>query len=57
MTLPKSYKRAAFREAGGSLVIEETALALPGKGEILIKVEACGVCHSDIFAQNYSAAG
>lgn len=57
MYLPKAYKRAAFLEAGGPLVIEPTNLILPEKGEILIKVEACGVCYSDKYAQNYSAAG
>ncbi|KUJ15924.1 putative alcohol dehydrogenase [Mollisia scopiformis] len=57
MSLPKTYKRAAFREAGGPLVIEETNLVLPSKNEILIKVEACGVCYTDGLSQNNSAAG
>lgn len=52
MPLPKTYKQAAFKEAGGQLVIEEIALTPPGKGQVLVKVEACGVCHSDVFAQN-----
>jgi D-arabinose 1-dehydrogenase-like Zn-dependent alcohol dehydrogenase len=51
MSLPKTYKRAAFKEVGGSLVIENVPLEMPGSGEILLKVEACGVCHSDVFAQ------
>lgn len=58
MTLPKVYKQAAFKEAGGSLTIEEVPLTLPGRGEILVKVQACGVCHSDVFAQyNVFGAG
>lgn len=33
-------------------------MALPGKGEVLVKVEACDVCFSDMFAQNnYMGAG
>ncbi|MCI0338428.1 MAG: zinc-dependent alcohol dehydrogenase [Acidobacteria bacterium] len=30
------------------LVIEEVATPAPGRGEVLIKVAACGVCHSDL---------
>jgi hypothetical protein len=51
MSLPKTYKRAAFREQGGPLTVDEVPLKLPGDGQILIKVEACGVCHSDVFVQ------
>ncbi|KAK2752090.1 hypothetical protein FQN55_007978 [Onygenales sp. PD_40] len=58
MGLPKSFKQAAFKEAGGPLVIEETPLVLPKPGEILVKVEACGVCFSDHVAQqNYMGGG
>lgn len=51
MSLPKTYTRAVFREAGAPLTIEEATLVLPSKGELLVKVEACGVCYSDVFAQ------
>jgi D-arabinose 1-dehydrogenase-like Zn-dependent alcohol dehydrogenase len=50
-SLPKTYKQAAFKELGGSLVVEEVELKLPEKGQLLVKVEACGVCHSDVFAK------
>ncbi|OTA65141.1 alcohol dehydrogenase GroES-like domain-containing protein [Hypoxylon sp. EC38] len=56
MALPKLYKQAAFKASGENLVIEEVPLELPGDGEILIKVEACGVCHTDVCAQ-YNALG
>ncbi|KAI0442993.1 alcohol dehydrogenase GroES-like domain-containing protein [Xylaria telfairii] len=52
MSLPKTYKQAAFKELGGPLVIETVPLKMPASGEILVKVEACGVCHSEVFAQN-----
>lgn len=52
MSLPKTYKQAAFKEMGGPLVLEQVPLKLPGKGEILVKVEACGVCHSDMFPKH-----
>lgn len=32
------------------LVLREWDIPTPGPGEILIKVEACGVCHTDIHA-------
>ena len=49
--IPKSYKAAMFKEKGGPLVIEEVETKMPQEGEILIKVEACGVCHSEVVAQ------
>ncbi len=52
MSLPKTYKQAAFHEAGGPLVVSQVPLQQPGQGEILIKVEACGVCHSDVQPQH-----
>ncbi|CAJ2514121.1 Uu.00g022400.m01.CDS01 [Anthostomella pinea] len=58
MSLPKTYKRAVFTEKGKPLSIEQTPMKLPGDGEVLVKVEACGVCHSDMFAQqNIFGAG
>ncbi|KAH7309682.1 alcohol dehydrogenase GroES-like domain-containing protein [Stachybotrys elegans] len=51
MQLPASIKRAVFKELGGGLVLETVPLEMPGSGEILVKVEACGVCHSEVLAQ------
>jgi D-arabinose 1-dehydrogenase-like Zn-dependent alcohol dehydrogenase len=47
MSLPKSYKAAVAKEANAKLVITDVPLKLPEEGEVLIKVKACGVCHSD----------
>jgi alcohol dehydrogenase, propanol-preferring len=41
-------KAAMLREIGKPITIEEIAMPAPGPGEVLIKVEACGVCHSDL---------
>ncbi len=41
-------KAAVFHEAGQKLVIEEVPTPEPGEGEALIKVAACGVCHTDL---------
>ncbi|KAI4859590.1 putative alcohol dehydrogenase [Hypoxylon rubiginosum] len=57
MSLPSSYKLAVFKAQGQPLVIEQTPLKLPNAGEILVKVEACGVCFSDMFAQNNVMGG
>ncbi|KAK3390656.1 chaperonin 10-like protein [Podospora didyma] len=56
MSLPKTYKHAVFKTKGGPLILEDAPLQLPSAGELLIKVEACGVCHSDIYAQ-YDGVG
>ncbi|XXG97580.1 hypothetical protein Hte_003886 [Hypoxylon texense] len=58
MSLPKTYKQAAFKALGEGLILEDASLKLPGSGEILVKVEACGVCHTDLCAQyNYLGGG
>lgn len=41
-------KAAVLRELGGPIRIEEVDTPVPGSGEVLVKVEACGVCHSDL---------
>ncbi|KAI0385303.1 chaperonin 10-like protein [Hypomontagnella monticulosa] len=57
MSLPKSYKQAAFKAKGEELVIEDVPLRQPGEGEILIKVDACGICHTDMYAQENRFGG
>jgi alcohol dehydrogenase len=34
-------------EAGGKLRLEEREVPKPGRREVLVRVQACGVCHSD----------
>ena len=41
-------KAAVLREFKKPLAIEEVSQPQPGVGEILIRIEACGVCHSDV---------
>ena len=41
-------KAAVLREFKKPLAIEEASQPQPGVGEILIRIEACGVCHSDV---------
>jgi propanol-preferring alcohol dehydrogenase len=41
-------KAAVLHEFKKPLAMEEVARPSPGAGEVLIEVEACGVCHSDL---------
>jgi D-arabinose 1-dehydrogenase-like Zn-dependent alcohol dehydrogenase len=43
-----------FQEQGGDLILEEREVPTPGCGEVLVRVHACGVCHSDSFARDGS---
>ena len=50
--LPKTMKAAVVHEFGKPLTIEERPVKMPGKNEVLVKVIACGVCHTDLHAAN-----
>jgi Zn-dependent alcohol dehydrogenase len=41
-------RAAVLREPGAGLRIEEVELAAPGPGELRVRVEAAGVCHTDL---------
>jgi propanol-preferring alcohol dehydrogenase len=43
-------KAAVARAFGQPLTIEELPVPQPGPGEVLVKVAACGVCHTDLHA-------
>ncbi len=43
-------KAAVCHEFGKPLMIEEVPIPKPQPRQILIKVEACGVCHTDLHA-------
>ncbi len=38
-------------QAGGEFELVERDLPQPGEGEVRVTVQACGVCHSDMFAK------
>ncbi|EEA24436.1 alcohol dehydrogenase, putative [Talaromyces marneffei ATCC 18224] len=58
MALSATFKQAVFKTAGGPLVVEEVPLVQPSANQLLVKVEACGVCFSDQMAQhNMMGAG
>lgn len=43
---------AVVEQFGKPLVLKEVDVPTPGPGEILVKTEACGVCHTDLHAAN-----
>lgn len=48
--MDRTMKAAVVRAFGQPLVIEEVAVPRPGPGEVLVKIAACGVCHTDLHA-------
>ena len=44
--------RAAVFEGNGRLVVRDIATPDPGAGEVLVEVEACGICGSDVQIVN-----
>ena len=40
------------REVGKPVVVETIAVESPHRGEVMVKLGACGVCHSDLSAVN-----
>ena len=45
-----TMKAAVVREFKKPLEIEEVPVPMPGPGQILVKIEASGVCHTDLHA-------
>lgn len=43
-------KAAVVHEFGAPLVIEDVPQPEPGAGQVLVRVEAAGLCHTDIHA-------
>ena len=41
---------AVLEEFGEPLAVQEVELAEPKRGEVLVRVVACGVCHTDLYA-------
>jgi S-(hydroxymethyl)mycothiol dehydrogenase len=48
--VPRDATGAVVDEAGGSVRIEELQIDPPGRDEVLVRMVASGVCHSDLWA-------
>jgi S-(hydroxymethyl)glutathione dehydrogenase/alcohol dehydrogenase len=42
-------RAAVLEEFGQPLVVQEVDLQEPGPGEVLVRLKACGVCHTDLY--------
>ena len=45
-------KVAQISKAGGELELVEREIPQPGAGQVRIKIEACGICHSDVLIKD-----
>lgn len=48
--MDKTMKAAVVAEFGKPLEIREVPVPVPGPGQLLVKIAACGVCHTDLHA-------
>ena len=48
--MDKSMQAAGVQSFGQPLVLREWDTPTPGPGQIVVKTEACGVCHTDLHA-------
>ena len=49
-TMTRTMKAAVVEQFGQALILRELDIPTPGPGQILVKTEACGVCHTDLHA-------
>jgi len=50
--MPDKMQAAVVTAFGKPLVMQTLDIPKPGPGQILVKTEACGVCHTDLHAAN-----
>ena len=48
--LPVTMQAAVVEAFGAPLVLREWPVTPPGPGQVLVRTEACGVCHTDLHA-------
>jgi D-arabinose 1-dehydrogenase-like Zn-dependent alcohol dehydrogenase len=48
---------AQISKPGGDFEIVEREIPKPGAGEVLVKVQACGICHSDVLTKEGAFPG
>ena len=50
--MSRTGKAVLCRELNKPVVVEEVRVDSPKRGEVMVKLAACGVCHSDLSATN-----
>jgi NDMA-dependent alcohol dehydrogenase len=48
--MPRQARAVICREQNKPVVVEQIAVDSPKRGEVMVKLAACGVCHSDLSA-------
>lgn len=46
--MPQSVRGVVARSKGDPVTVEEVVVPDPGPGEVVVKIAACGVCHTDL---------
>ncbi len=54
--MTRTGKAVVCRELNKPVVVEEVSVDAPKRGEVMVKIAACGVCHSDLSATNGTIA-
>jgi Zn-dependent alcohol dehydrogenase len=54
--MSRKARAAICRELNQPVVVEEISVEPPKRGEVTVRVSACGVCHSDLSATNGTLA-
>ena len=54
--MPRTGKAVICRELNKPVVVEQVSFDSPKRGEAMVKIAACGVCHSDLSATNGTIA-
>ena len=44
-----TVKAAVLPHARGTVAVQSVDLGEPGPGEVLVRMDACGICHSDLY--------
>src|SRR5580698_3359806 len=57
--MPMAYegRAAMLLEPGAPVVVEAITIDDPGPGEVLVKLVASGVCHTDLHVKNMNGMG
>src|SRR5580658_5737866 len=55
--MPYEGRAAMLLEPGAPTVIEDIVIDSPGPGEVLVKLAASGVCHTDLHVKNMNGMG
>jgi S-(hydroxymethyl)glutathione dehydrogenase/alcohol dehydrogenase len=47
--IPMRVRAAVLEQFGTPLVVQDVDLGDPRRGEVLVRLHACGICHTDMY--------